>query len=193
MKIFLCRHGQTTGDLEDRYGGDYEDHLTDEGKIQAGLLAEKLVGKNIEIIMSSPRIRALETSDILRSKLNIQMQVLENLRERNHYGILTGLVKSEAKVKYPQEVELIKDFYTNATGGEDYQSFKNRILRVLHEITTSKYQIVALITHGGPIRFIFREVLKLGETKIADCSFAELETSGNDIKVINLDGIEIIS
>ena len=32
MKIFIVRHGETTGDLEDRYGGDYEDHLTLHGK-----------------------------------------------------------------------------------------------------------------------------------------------------------------
>lgn len=45
MKIFLCRHGQTTGDIEDRYGGDYDDHLTDLGKTQAEELANKLQGK----------------------------------------------------------------------------------------------------------------------------------------------------
>lgn len=28
MKIFLIRYGETTGDVEDRYGGWYDDHLT---------------------------------------------------------------------------------------------------------------------------------------------------------------------
>lgn len=34
MKIYLVRHGETTGDVEDRYGGWYDDHLTDRGKEQ---------------------------------------------------------------------------------------------------------------------------------------------------------------
>jgi len=49
MRIYLIRHGQTTGDLGDRYGGDYEDHLTEEGKKQSQKLANKLKNKNIEI------------------------------------------------------------------------------------------------------------------------------------------------
>ena len=31
MLIYLARHGETTGDVEDRYGGDYDDHLTEKG------------------------------------------------------------------------------------------------------------------------------------------------------------------
>ena len=34
MKIYLIRHGETTGDIEDRYGGDYDDHLSKNGKQQ---------------------------------------------------------------------------------------------------------------------------------------------------------------
>jgi len=42
MKLFLIRHGQTTGDLEDRYGGTYDDHLTELGHEQLQATAEKL-------------------------------------------------------------------------------------------------------------------------------------------------------
>ena len=31
MKIYLIRHGETTSDIEDRFGGDYDDHLTSHG------------------------------------------------------------------------------------------------------------------------------------------------------------------
>ena len=34
MKIFLIRHGETTGDIENRYGGSYDDHLTQRGRAQ---------------------------------------------------------------------------------------------------------------------------------------------------------------
>ena len=64
MKIFLIRHGETTGDIEDRYGGDYDDHLSEKGKQQSKELAEKLKNKGIELIFHSPRIRATETATI---------------------------------------------------------------------------------------------------------------------------------
>ena len=50
MKIFLIRHGETTSDVEDRYGGDYDDHLTEKGEQQSEELAEILKDKNIQVI-----------------------------------------------------------------------------------------------------------------------------------------------
>jgi len=71
MKIYLIRHGETTGDIDDRFGGDYDDHLTQRGKSQAQELAEKLKGKRIEIIFVSPRIRAKETAEEVRKILKL--------------------------------------------------------------------------------------------------------------------------
>jgi broad specificity phosphatase PhoE len=189
MKIFLCRHGQTTGDIEDRYGGDYEDQLTIAGRDQARQLANELTDKNIEIIFTSPRIRARETADILKSVLNTEVRVIENLRERNHYGILSGMVKAEAQKKYPEETEKVKNYKTCASGGEDYNSLLERIKPVLSEIFNSGFKTVVAVTHGGVIRAIFRDLLHLGEIKLGDCACAELEFDGNQIKIIKLNGI----
>lgn len=48
MIIYLARHGQTTGDIENRYGGDYEDYLTNFGKEQSLALAEQLALKHAQ-------------------------------------------------------------------------------------------------------------------------------------------------
>ena len=50
MKIYLIRYGQTTGDVEDRYGGAYDDELSDKGKIQAEELANKIDNSGIQIL-----------------------------------------------------------------------------------------------------------------------------------------------
>lgn len=104
MKIYLIRHGQTTGDLEDRYGGDYDDHLTEEGRSQAGELAEKLKDRNIKHLLHSPRLRAIETAQIVFDQMGIPMKEIEDLKERNGYGVLTGLIRAEAKERFPEEV-----------------------------------------------------------------------------------------
>src|SRR3989338_8020295 len=108
MKFFLIRHGETTGDVEDRYGGDYDDKLTLKGRRQVRGLAAKLNGKNIGFIFHSSRIRATQTAKILSEKLRASMKVVSDMRERNYYGKLTGMVKSEAQKLHPQLVAEMK-------------------------------------------------------------------------------------
>ena len=131
MKIYLIRHGETTGDIEDRFGGDYDDHLTEKGRQQSQDLANKLQNKNIEIIYASPKMRARETADEIAKSLSIPVEIRENLKERNNYGVLTGMTKSEAKEKHPVEFEKIsKDkTYHDVTGTECYDDIKTRCLK----------------------------------------------------------------
>lgn len=192
MKIYLVRHGETTGDLEDRYGGDYDDHLTPHGKDQSLAAAKKLVGGGIEIIYTSPKIRAQETASIFKESLPVPVVTLNDLRERNRYGVLTGLIKAEAKIKYPEQVAKLSDEHSVLENGEDYTSFSKRIDDALESIDTGKYKTIALVTHGGPIRYIFRERLKAGDIKVGDCAFAVLEKQNNSYKLISLDGIETL-
>lgn len=192
MKIYLIRHGQTTGDVEDRYGGDYEDHLTEEGRGQAKALSEKLDGKGIEIIFGSPRLRAQETAEVVNRNLNVGVKTIEAIRERNHYGVLTGLTKKEAAEKYPEQVQLLNDTMNTIKGGEEYTAFVERVKKGLEEIRGSGKQTVAVITHGGPIRCIFREILKLGEIKVSDCAVVEMTVEGEKLKLEKMDGVELV-
>lgn len=190
MKIYLIRHGETTGDIEERYGGDYDDHLTEKGKAQAKELAEKLLNKEIEVVFSSPRIRAKETAQIVSKELNVPFEIIEDLRERNNYGILSGLTKLEAKEKHPLDFEKIsKDKnYHDVTGSESYEEIKTRAIKVFEEISLKNHDIIAIISHGGIISTYIREVLAKGKSiKIGDCGFLEIT---NDDKGLTLNCLE---
>ena len=190
MKIYLIRHGQTTGDLEDRYGGDYDDHLTDEGKSQSKKLAQKLKEKGIEVVFASSRFRAQETAKIIADILKIPLNTIDDIRERNAYGILTGMIKDEAKIKHPNEYEAVKNYKNNITGAETYEHFKSRILKAFDDIASKNYQTIAIITHGGPISCFFREVLKREIFGTRDCGIIELEKNGK-YKIIATNGLMI--
>ncbi|MDO8646788.1 MAG: histidine phosphatase family protein [Candidatus Diapherotrites archaeon] len=194
VKIFLIRHGETTGDVENRYGGDFDDCLSEKGKLQAKALAEKLSGKGIEVIFHSPRKRAAETAKVIAAKLNVEMKVVDDLRERNQYGVLTGLVKSEAKAKFPKEVEkLSKHKYRNfVSGSEDYDFFAKRVIAAFKKISSEDYKKIAIITHGGPISTLARGLLNLGEFKIlGDCSIMILEAKNGKYLLVSLQGAEL--
>lgn len=192
MKIFIIRHGETTSDVENKYGGDYDDHLTEKGITQAKELAEKIANCGIEIIFSSPRIRAKETADILNEVLKCEVQVIYDLRERNAYGVLTGMNKEEAKIKYPEYVDLLGDHRSTIADAETYEHLLGRVDATFKNIANSSYEIVAIVSHGGFIRCLFRDVLKFGKLKeISDCAFVELEKDDLELKIINMNGMSI--
>jgi broad specificity phosphatase PhoE len=157
MKIFLIRHGQTTGDLEDRYGGSYDDHLTPHGQDQLKETGGNLVTKGIEIILSSKLIRAQEAAQIIGSEINIPIETVEGIEER-HYGVLTGLTKAEALEKYPEVVEAHKDPANTDLEGESFVDFQNRVLLAFKDIALKNYSTVAVVSHGGPIKQILKHL-----------------------------------
>jgi len=189
MKIYLIRHGQTTGDIEERYGGDYDDHLTETGKRQAENLARELADFNIEKIFCSPLIRARETAEIIKQKIRCKIEIVEDLRERNRFGIFTGMKILEAKEKSPNLAEVLKDYRTNIEGGESYTNFEERVEKSFSEILKSKHKTIAVVTHAGPIKVIFFKILKAGTVKIKDCGFAELERFNGKLKALQLNGV----
>lgn len=192
MKIYLIRHGQTIGDVEDRYGGAYDDELTDEGKSQAQKLADKLSDSGIQILFCSPLKRAQQTAEILKAKLGCEIKTVHDLRERNKNGILTGMTKSEAKTKYPELVEKLKDYRSQIEGAESQDDFAERIKNAFNEIVSSEnYSTIGIVTHGMPFWVIFGDILNdNGIVKIADCAYAVLSKVGQKLNVEKLDGIE---
>ena len=192
MKIFLIRHGESTSDMEDRYGGHYDDHLTEKGKRQAQKVVQKLVNAEIEIIFSSPFHRARETAEIIGKELKCPVKIVDDIKERNRYAHLTGMKKSEAAKKHPEHFAKLKDHTYGVDGGEEYDIFKERILKAFEKLATEPYDTIAIVAHGGPIGCILREVLNLGELKIGKCAYFEIEKKNNEFKLLKMEKAEIL-
>lgn len=191
MKIYLMRHGQTTGDIEDRFGGDYEDHLTELGQTQVQELAKKLENLNIEKIYYSPRIRSAETAIIINKATNIPMETVGDLKERNAYGILTGKLKSEAKEKHSELLEQLKNPKATIEGAEQYGDFKQRVINIFNKLTNSPLNTIGIITHGGVISCFLREIIGRERKKLDDCAIIELNYNDGQFKIIKSEGLEL--
>jgi broad specificity phosphatase PhoE len=190
MKIYLIRHGQTTGDIEDRYGGAYDDELSNQGIIQANKLANKLSNSGIQILFCSPLIRAQQTAKIL--KLKCEVKTIKDLKERDKNGILTGMIRKEAEIKYPKLVEKLKDYRNQISGAESQEDFVKRIKKAFIEITSNTdYSIIGIITHGGPIWAVFRDIMNnSGIIDVADCGYMVLKKENQKLTIEKMDGIE---
>jgi broad specificity phosphatase PhoE len=191
MKILFIRHGETTGDVENRYGGNYDDHLSEKGVGQSKRLAEALKDRGVEVLFSSPLLRAQETAKIIAQQTGSRIATEAGLRERNQYGKLTGMTKEEAKKLYPEQVELLKDRLNTIDEAESYEDFSERIAKEFERLTeNTEHKNIAIVSHGGPLRVLFRDILKWGELKeIGDCSFVELEKRGNSFSWIDAGGL----
>jgi len=197
MVVYLVRHGQTTSDIEDRYGGDYEDHLTDEGIAQVTKAAEKLKDKGIQMIFVSSRVRAQESAKIISEKTGAKIEIEPDLRERNQYGILTGMVKAEARQKYPKEAEEAGNPLNTIKGAEDFENFKKRVISVFEKITKKKdLTTIAIVTHGGPIRRIFSKIKNLPDNtdiSLQDCATIKIETDEQGKRILETEGVVVSS
>lgn len=153
MKILLIRHGQTTGDIENRYGGQYDDTLTSEGVGQLHDTAQKLVSKKIDKIFTSSLKRAQESTEIINKVVQTEVDVIHDLRERN-YGVLGGLTKQDAIEKYPEAVELHKNPDNTDPEGESRLDFVTRVEKAFNSIVSEQYDQIIILGHGGSIKVI---------------------------------------
>lgn len=99
--------------------------------------------------------------------------------------------RDEAKEKYPELVELLKDKLNTIEGAEGYEPFRDRVVEAFKEVAKTKYKIVAIITHGGPIRRIFGDILGTERKwEIDDCGWLEIEAEDGKFKLIRTSGIK---
>jgi broad specificity phosphatase PhoE len=198
MKVYLLRHGQTSSDIEDRYGGDYDDSLTKGGEKQASALAKELKNSGITKLFVSPKIRARETAKIICTQIKPEVVIVQNIRERNNYGVLTGMKKEEAKKDFFDEVEDLEENspYHHVKDSEDYFAFCERVLASFNEIVEEEFgnetESIGFLTHGGPITVIFREVLGFEIKGIKDCAALELEYDGEGFEIISVEDAESV-
>lgn len=157
MKIYLIRHGETTGDVEDRYGGTYDDHLTDKGRAQLKETAQMMQGKVVDALFVSPLIRARESAEILNEVVSTRIEIVDGLKERD-YGVLGGLTKKEALQKYPEAVEAHKDPANTDPDRESQADFITRVEAAFETIAQYGYEHIGIVVHGGSLKVILKKL-----------------------------------
>jgi broad specificity phosphatase PhoE len=171
MKLYLLRHGESVDDIEDCYGGAADFPLTDAGREKARSVANSLRRTNLQMIFTSPLIRARETADIIASELgnNIPVKEVEDLQERNSYGVLSGVNKERAAQIFKRVLAGLKEKpgYSREflLGAEDFDAFVLRVQKAFAEVidlaNENHAESFAVVTHGKFTQALFEYVLKI--------------------------------
>ena len=83
-RVFLVRHGATILTAEDRFAGDTDVPLSDEGREQAKRLAARLQSEPVRAVYASPLGRTMETARILAAPHALEIRARPEIREISH-------------------------------------------------------------------------------------------------------------
>ena len=192
MKLLLIRHGESEDDILNAYGGWAEFHLTANGKKQLEKTAESIseLGVTFEKILSSPLLRAQESAAIISKKINAHVELFEYVKERNTYGIMCGMVKAEARIKYPWLVAA----YENGDyvdGSEREEDTVTRAKKAFDLIKARPEKNLAVLTHGVFLKALLPVILGKKLAKKEDGGFILIEVAADSSKVLVENGIEV--
>ncbi len=149
MKLYVVRHGETIWNAENRVQGVSDIPLTDKGRLDATLQKDFVKSLDIDVVISSPLDRAIETAKLLTdNKLPINTD--DRIKERD-WGLNEGANIDEVDRWDCWDVIL----NTRVQNIESIQDFMYRVSSFLEDIKVRyKDKNVLVVTHSAVIRVI---------------------------------------
>ena len=169
MRLLLVRHGESTGNVQERMQGRAETDLTDRGRDQARRLRRRLVDEGLQPthILSSPQRRTAETAQIVSRCWPVPVQFWDELMEHD-VGVLSGLTWEEIDERYPEiapELRRTRN-WDNVEGAEPMRDRRARAERIARDLLRCRQQedVVLVFTHGGTMQHLLSALLGSART-----------------------------
>ncbi len=167
-RLFVCRHGETDLNRQGRIQGSLDIPLNANGIKQAQRLAKQLESQNIDIIVSSSMLRAVQTAEIISAELNLEIsETMEEFREKD-FGIFEGKTIEECMhiskctdrnvSKYP-------------TGETDYQLAERVQKGLVYLYKKYNCQKILLVCHGVVMKVIYLYLNGSNPANLDGCDF----------------------
>jgi broad specificity phosphatase PhoE len=181
----LLRHGEPSvvGRLNGRLPGV---GLSERGRAEIAMQAERLAGEKIEAIYASPMQRTRETAEILAERLSLPVRPREDVIEID-YGEWTGLTFDEIRKDERWQLWRLSRGIATIPGGESWRQVQERVVGALFDLRQAHPdESVVVVSHGDAIRaaLLFALGMPLDFYSRIEIAFASLST-------IRLDGTGI--
>ena len=175
MKLYVLRHGETNENITGIMQGNMETVLNEVGKSQAISVRDKVKKADIDLVISSPKKRTIQTAQLAAPDIPLILD--DRLLSRNH-GEFQGMRRDEVNLQDYWNIKLNKQFEKAESMGEIF----NRVSSLLNDISINySDKTVLLVTHSGITRVLyyyfngFPEDGDLTEYESTNCSFEEYE------------------
>ena len=158
--ITFVRHGESTGNAQNRFQGQSDYPLSETGRAQASALAERWKSERLafDFGIASPLSRARETADILAGALGNFPVENEPLWMERDNGKRSGLTWEEVQALYPDP-----DFYNpyesvGETGEGDWALYL-RAGQAIHKLLQRPPARYLVATHGAILNMALYAIL----------------------------------
>lgn len=156
--LYLVRHGQTEFNTQLRIQGNCDSPLTPQGMAEAEKLAQGLADIDFKQIYTSPLGRAVQTAKILKGGRDIDLSLLDGLKEMN-FGRWEQKTKGDIP---PEELENFMNFfkapekYRPLAGAQSYEDMFDRVRQVGQDLLAeAKDQDILVVSHGVWIKSFY--------------------------------------
>lgn len=161
--LYLVRHGSTPCNEAGRLCGEEEVSLSDLGRRQVGEAAEHLAGCRVDLVLSSPYLRTLETARALAAPHGLEPETDGDLAELR-LGSWSGQDRAELRSRDPSFVAWLETPHLVATpAGERLVDVERRgraaLARGLARVEPGGGLVC--VTHGGVVRVLLLSLLGL--------------------------------
>jgi len=163
MRLHLIRHAQSQSNAEGRIQGHLDIPLSEQGRREAVLLAERVAAMPVAALYSSPLRRARATAEAVANRSGLDLVTRNFLMERD-VGEIAGLTSAEVAAKYPdwrrqRHPDSAQD---TVPGYERDEAFHERVVpNMLALVASHPDDEVAVVTHGGVIGAFLRHALAI--------------------------------
>jgi broad specificity phosphatase PhoE len=168
MTIFLIRHGQSELNRLNKVHGLNEPGLSGEGKAQAEQVAKTLAQEKIDLVYTSPLLRAKQTAQVIASVCDIPIKELDGLREiilgvweGKSFEEISQLFKKDYQIwlKRPSRAKIAK--------AEKINSFRKRVVLAFKTMLKNNMdKNIAIVTHNGVIAIFLSYIFKADFDKL---------------------------
>ena len=172
LKLYIVRHGQTEWNVQEKFQGQLNSPLTEEGKVKIRKTATELADIEFEAVYTSKLGRTVGTAEIILESNNIEkrkndneklkLQKLSELTEI-YFGEWQGMTFKEIFVKYPEEAHNyfydVKNYCAGNVKGEELKDGLKRFLRGLNKIVyENNGGNILVVTHGTVLELFFNYI-----------------------------------
>ena len=142
--VYFVRHAEPDYNIHD----DYFRPLTDKGLKDRIKVTNFLIDKNIDVILSSPYIRAVETVKDFAKNSGLTIETVEDFKERKIDSVWIDDFNSFSKRQW-------SDFNYKLTDGESLKEVQKRNIKALEEVLEKyKGKNIVIGSHGTALSTI---------------------------------------
>lgn len=162
MKIYLVRHGQSVGNVQELWYGSSDLPLTDLGREQARQAGEKLREVPFSACYVSPLSRARDTAALVMEGRTEPQIIVPDLREQ-HMGLFEPKSVPQIRAEDPAFFQALMSDWVHICPpeGEPYDTgLAPRVAKVLDDIL-AKGEDCLIVAHNGPLVYAISYLLGL--------------------------------